>query len=66
MRLLQLKHMAPCALRSKVTAGPVSNLPVPYCRKYCMVPNVSLVLLHLTSCYISVGLFVRMGPTANS
>ena len=32
------KHMATCARRSKVTAGPVVNLPVPYCHKYCTVP----------------------------
>ena len=33
------KHMAPCARRSKVTAGPVVNLPVLYCHNYWTVPK---------------------------
>lgn len=34
------KHMALCGGRSKVTAGPVFNSPVPYCNKYCTVPEI--------------------------
>ena len=36
--LASKKHVAPYARRSKVTAGPVVNLPVPYSHKYCTVP----------------------------
>ena len=36
--LASKKHVAPYAPRSKVTAGPVVNLPVPYSHEYCMVP----------------------------
>ena len=37
--LASKKHVAPYARRSKVTAGPVVNLPVPYSHKNFTVPT---------------------------
>ena len=38
--------IAPCARRSKVTDGPVVNLPVPYCHNYWTVPKVNRQNFH--------------------